>query len=400
MNTYNEIHNPTFADFKLLRPSATLHFPHSIECGSRWQTFGSSSGWTTDIASSALGEHFERKHFYLDVPVHDTGTLDDGLTSQEYDDFIKAFSQTKNHRTRADLASHVFDRTNVYRIVDFTRCKVPTACISISACLNPIDNHFYPMRDTCGCSAHISVERALLGALKEAMERQFLLRFWLTNTCTEKIGHDESCAMLLGRSCLSLFKELCKTGEICVLDLTDKRFPGSCIFLSYGNQNDNAKVKYCAGMAYAESLDKALEKSIVELWQTFRFMLSFDQANIGKTETLDPYIKHFLECNRYETFGKTSSPTKLAALQHHKIQPDTLSLSSLLPVVRRLEINGYFYLASLPTKGPTLYFCKYLSPKLFLHMNNASNFNLENTYSAPFLDQIIKNRLIEMVPFP
>lgn len=33
-------------------------------------------------------------------------------------------------------------------------------------------------------------------------------------------------------------------------------------------------------------------------------------------------------------------------------------------------------------------------------MNNASNFNLENTYSAPFLDQIIKNRLIEMVPFP
>jgi len=153
-------------------------------------------------------------------------------------------------------------------------------------------------------------------------------------------------------------------------------------------------------MAYAESLDKALEKSIVELWQTFRFMLSFDQANIGKTETLDPYIKHFLECNRYETFGKTSSPTKLAALQHHKIQPDTLSLSSLLPVVRRLEINGYFYLASLPTKGPTLYFCKYLSPKLFLHMNNASNFNLENTYSAPFLDQVIKNRLTEMVPFP
>jgi len=87
MNTYNEIHNPTFADFKLLRPSATLHFPHSIECGSRWQTFGSSSGWTTDIASSALGEHFERKHFYLDVPVHDTGTLDDGLTSQEYEDY-------------------------------------------------------------------------------------------------------------------------------------------------------------------------------------------------------------------------------------------------------------------------------------------------------------------------
>lgn len=125
MNFYNEIHHPTFTDFLLLRPSAVNHLPHSVECGSRWRTYGSSSGWSSDITDSALGEHFERKHFYLDIPVHDTCRLGDGLTTEECQAFTKAFSQTLISSEKSSLQSHCFDRTTVYRVTDFTLARYP-----------------------------------------------------------------------------------------------------------------------------------------------------------------------------------------------------------------------------------------------------------------------------------
>lgn len=310
MNNYNEIHHPTFADFLLIRPNAVRHLPHSIECGSHWRTYGSSSGWSSDIRYSALGEHFERKHFYLDIPVHDTNMLGAGLTTEERKEFTEAFSQTSMSSMHASLQSHCFDRTTVYRVIDFTPCKVPTVCLSISECRSQIDNCFYPIRDTCGCSAHTTIDNAVLGALKETLERQFLLRFWLTKTCPGRIEFNEACNTLTGSASLALFQELKKSGDLCMLDLTDERFPGSCILLCYGNRDDNAQVKFCAGMAYADTSRAALEKSIVELWQTFRFMQSIDSEHEIKNTLQDPYLKHFLCCNHYDTYEEISNSLK------------------------------------------------------------------------------------------
>ncbi|HDS1815285.1 YcaO-like family protein [Pseudomonas sp. GD03651] len=399
MNFYNEIHYPTFADFLLIRPSAVTHFPHSVECGSRWRTYGSSSGWSSDITDSALGEHFERKHFYLDIPVHDRNRLGDGLTAKECQAFIKAFSQTLISNEKSSLQSHCFDRTTVYRVTDFTSCKVPTVCLSISECRNPTDNNFYPIRDTCGCSAHITIKNAVLGAIRETLERQFLLRFWLTKICTAKIEFDDACETLAASASLKLFQELKKSGELCILDLTDERFPGSCILLCYGSQDATTQVKYCAGMAYAPTTRHALEKSIVELWQTFRFMQSVDCENELKNPLQDPYLKHFLSCNNYNTFREISS--ELAFTQrNHESPPNELTIQNLLKTLRALQLNGYLYLTSTPYKQSNLYLCKYFSPNLFLHMNNANHLNIENHYSTPFFNEIIKNQNSKMVPFP
>lgn len=400
MNFYNEIHHPTFTDFLLLRPSAVNHLPHSVECGSRWRTYGSSSGWSSDITDSALGEHFERKHFYLDIPVHDTCRLGDGLTTEECQAFTKAFSQTLISSEKSSLQSHCFDRTTVYRVTDFTSCKVPTACLSISECKNSTDNGFYPIRDTCGCSAHITINNAVLGAIRENLERQFLLRFWLTKTCTAEIEIDDACLTLTSSASLALFQELKKSGELCILNLTDQRFPGSCILLCYGSQDINAKVKYCAGMAYAATSRIALEKSIVELWQTFRFMQSVDSEHELKNPLQDPYLKHFLSCNSYETFKEISSEVKFTQHNHELTLSKKLTIQNLLKTLRSLQLNGYLYLSSTPYKRSNLYLCKYFSPNLFLHMNNARHFNLENTYSAPFHNEIISSQNSKMVPFP
>ncbi len=401
MNTYNEIHKLAFADFELHRPSAVTHIPHSVECGSRWHTHGSSSGWSSSVAASAMGEQFERKHFYLDVPVHDRNKLGEGLSPNEYGAFANAFSQTTMANQKNSLHSHTFDRTHVYRITDLTRCAIPTALISISPCRNPIDNEFYPIRDTCGCSVHVTVECAVLGALKEAMERQFLLRFWLTKTCTGKIRYRDACSALSNRPSLSLFEELGKTGDLSILNLTDERFPGCCILLCYGNQSgENQRVKYCAGMAYSDDLSSALEKSVLELWQTFRFMHSFYLKDKALSDIEDPYLKYFLENNLYETYAEITAYIKYRTDEAEPAKTCPLTSTALLTILRELKFDGYLYLSSMSTTKRNLHYCKYISPHLFLHMNNASHLNIQNSYSNQFQSQIIPQQLTRMVPFP
>lgn len=401
MNTYNEIHNPAKIDFEFFRPNAVRHFPHSVECGSRWKTYGSSSGWSSDVIACATGEHFERKHFYLDIPVHDTNTLKTGLTEKEYWEFAKALAQTSVDGAYDLLHSHAIDRTDAYRISDLSKCRIPTASISISQSRYRTDNNLYPMRDTCGCSVHISVSNAILGALKESLERQFLLRYWLTKICTTKIKYTDACNTIENYPSLPLLTELYKSGELCILDLTDHRLPGSCILLCYGNRRDKlAKVKYCAGMAYASSSAIALNKAIIELWQTFRFMNSLDNNTSRNSEIEDPYLRHFLDCNLYETFQIISTPSESLAFEQNGNPPDPLTTQRLINTLRGLDINGYLYLSSIPFNQSHLYFCKYVSPNLFLHMNNSSCLNINNKYSEPFQHRIIPSQLANMVPFP
>ena len=401
MNIYNEVHTLTFADFELHRPSAVTHFPHSVECGSRWHTYGSSSGWSSSVATSAMGEHFERKHFYLDVPIHDRNKLGEGLTPDEFGAFANAFSQTTMTDRKNCLHSHTFDRTHVYRISNLTRCAIPTALISITPCRNTIDNQIYPIRDTCGCSVHMTVDRAILGALKEAMERQFLLRFWLTKTCTGKISYHDACSALSNRPSLSLFKEIGKTGDLCILNLTDERFPGYCILLCYGNRSGkNQRVRYCVGMAYSDDLSSALEKSVTELWQTFRFMHSFYLRKKELSDIEDPYLKYFLENNLYTTFSDITADIKQSPNRNKPTITSPLTSAALIRRLRELKFDGYLYLSSMNSATRNLHHCKYISPHLFLHMNNAAHFNSQNSYSNQFQRQIIPRQLSRMVPFP
>ncbi len=55
---------------------------------------------------------------------------------------------------------------------------------------------------------------------------------------------------------------------------------------------------------------------------------------------------------------------------------------------------------TLNLEAEPLYICKYLSPNLFLHMNNAHYLNLESRYSMLFRNDVIASQLSHMVPFP
>lgn len=401
MNHYNEISSQSLPDFEFHRPAAVKHLPHSVECGSRWRTNGSSAGWNNEVVKAATGEHLERKHFYLDIEVSDKNPISQGLYPNETTALAVALAQTAKDNSKTEILSHLFDRTEVYRIVDLSRCSIPTALITLNSCSDTDDNRFYPNRDTCGCSAHSNLESAILGAIKEAIERQFLLRCWLTKTCSKPISLSEATSALSTRPSKKLLKALSNAGDITLLDLTDKRFPGRCVLACYGDDSVTTKpVRFCAGMSYASDLESALEKSLIELWQTFRYMHSFFSAGKDINTVEDSYLRHFLSCNRYSTYSAMTSVTSTSAQYGNEHDQKNFDTGTLMRTLKALKFDGYLYVTTTTCAERTIYFCKYTSPNLFLHMNNSSHFNLNNRYSQDFQHQLISERLNTMVPFP
>lgn len=58
--------------------------------------------------------------------------------------------------------------------------EIPAIFVALDNISIGNDYKFYPFRDTCGCSCHISLQESINGSLSELMERQSLLVYWLT----------------------------------------------------------------------------------------------------------------------------------------------------------------------------------------------------------------------------
>ncbi len=69
-------------------------------------------------------------------------------------------------------------------------------------------------------------------------------------------------------------------------------------------------------------------------------------------------------------------------------------------MLKARNIDGYFYVNSTDISGELYFFCKFVSPDMFLHMNNSEGINLVNKYSRSFTGEIIDLRRRVMVPFP
>ena len=396
MNHFNSTFIPLEPDFQHTQPAALLHRPSSLEYGSRWNTFGSSSDWGSDLAGPALGEFLERRHFYLDVTPDATKPLGDVLRPAEVQQFMRAFAQTSITYNEHSFLEHHFSMSTVIRLEDFTTCHIPTVCISLSATTNPEDDSYFPVRDTCGCSAHTDITLASLNSLKESLERQFLLKSWLTETCNEFIDLPSAAHAISRLPSEDLLRDLALCGNLLILDISDNAFPGCCIMVCFGSPQPTAKVRFCSGMSYAEDRPKALHKAIKELWQTFRFMHYFHANQSSTSELSDPYLKHFFSCNHFNTFNRILRFKELTGAPNKT----KLTLKSLIESIKTLNLSGFLYLRQIGNEQRPFYACKYLSPQTFLHMNNAEHFNIENKYSDPFKHLISKKQLSEMVPFP
>jgi ribosomal protein S12 methylthiotransferase accessory factor YcaO len=382
-------------------PPCIFDFPFCTEIGDQWGSIGSGIGTSSTSIKTGLGEYFERRHFYLEILSDSFSTLEDSLTPKEVDSFRKAFSQTAAKNINlADLTGRKFNMTTAIRISDFSCCSIPTVCISLTH-NNSDDDKIYPSRDTCGCSFHWNPELAILGSIKESLERQFLTRFWLTKQCIETIKPAEISATIKTLPSYGLFNALTKSGQLLIIDISDDDFPGVCLLTVYGSNDSSRNVHYCAGMSYSESRAEALNKSILELWQTFRFMNLFRVFH-GDPDTLkDSYIRHFVKCNHYKTFEEiTSQLNYRPRASHNKSTHCKLDTENLIGCLRRKNFEGYLYVKTTQIEETNYTFCKFTSPCIFMHMNNSADINIINDYSEAFFLEIHNERKETMVPFP
>jgi len=391
------IDRPTTA---LFQPALIRRQPSIVEIGDPWGRYGSGIGLGSMAAFSGMGEFYERRHFFTEVPSHRLGLLQETLSKKECSTFLKAFEQTLTPSVDSDsLNTHLFRKTRVKRLKDFSECEIPTVCLSISPAGLHMDNYIFPVRDTCGCSFHWNLEKAIFGALRESIERQFLLRYWLTGISTKKLDISEYSAHLNHSNSSSLLHALKSEGELTALDITDSRFPGRCVIVVYGKNDVLSSVQYCTGMAYSHTTESALEKAVYELWQTFRYIRNFCFSDAIPKDIKDPYLRHFLSCNSYSTYLEMTNSTS-SSLENSAPSTTPLTLTTLKAAISDTNIDGYLYITPTKISKNPHFFCKYISPHSFMHMNNSANLNLKNSYSQSFLHMIIKSHLSTMVPFP
>ena len=399
MILYNSSYYSSLPGALICQPACLLSLPFSVEVEDPWLNGGSGIGSGSSSIKTALGEYFERRHFYMEVKSDVVGDINHSLTRLEAGKFIYAFSQTnEGNLTSAQLAKHSYNLTEVLRVSDFSCCHIPTACISLNYHKIESENAIYPLRDTCGCSFHYRFEDAVFGSIKEYLERQFLARFWLTKECVRLVLESDIKVLLSKSRVRMLYDALCKSGEITIIDISDPDYPGSCLLAVYGQKDRKRHVRYCAGMSYAETQSAALEKSIHELWQTYRFIDLFRATESDVEEVEDSYLKYFLNCNTYGTYKEIVS-VKSRGFDTSESSLD-FSLSGLLATLKSQQIDGYLYINSLVMHGDSYFFCKFVSPDLFLHMNNSRGINFRNKYSENFSSQILSDRKKIMVPFP
>jgi ribosomal protein S12 methylthiotransferase accessory factor YcaO len=400
LNISTHSNNPSLPGQMWYQPPCIFEFPFCSEISDQWNSIGSGIGTSSTSVKTALGEYFERRHFYLEILPDSYSSLENKLTPSEVEKFIKAFNQTASKNTNlTNLTSRKVNMTSVIRISDFSACAIPTVCISLTHDKSE-DNNIYPNRDTCGCSFHWNSESAVLGSIKESLERQFLTRFWLTNQYKGIIEPNEISTRIKTLPSYDLFNALKKSGQLLIIDISDENFPGVCLLTIYGTNDPARNVQYCAGMSYSENRSQALDKSILELWQTFRFMNLFKVLR-GNTDSLeDSYIRHFLKCNSYKTFEEISSKINYSLISRNETQPPKLNTETLIRSLRTQNLEGYLYIKSVKIDDTKYTFCKFISPSLFMHMNNSKNINIDNDYSASFLSEVHEDRKEKMVPFP
>lgn len=94
MKFFNAMHKPDLPGTLLFQPAGFLTLPHSVEVSDSLSVNGSGVGGGSNSIKTALGEYFERRHFYREVVSIKRECLDASLAKHEVRSFARAFVQT------------------------------------------------------------------------------------------------------------------------------------------------------------------------------------------------------------------------------------------------------------------------------------------------------------------
>lgn len=130
--------------------------------------------------------------------------------------------------------------------------------------------------------------------------------------------------------------------------------------------------------------------------QTFRFIRNFHTSKSNIKNIKDPYLRHFLHANTYSTYLETRN-----FIPEDNAHPEkTLAPLTNDTLISAIQQSGTSGIRPVNIAQRTHFFCKYISPTAFMHMNNSAHININNKYSEKFIHKIDAARQNIMVPFP
>ncbi len=372
---------------------------------SRTGASASGSGLAADSLVRTLGEFFERRHFYHEVRGQAQGTLDscrhdepdDGLV----DDLYKALAQTCQPHALGLMQQHAFRLSHVVRLPEWRAVWAPTVLFSVGGPGLEGDSVYLPNRDTTGCAAHFDLSRALEGAMREFVERQYLLRYWLVGAG----GRDVTPAALAGLCPLGtlLAQELARRGELRFVELSLGEVSAAIVLAVYRGAPDGP-VRYCVGLSCTSDIGSAADRALRELWQSHVFLTNMAEPG-AEALVHDRYHRYFIECNTLDTARELlAGAAPYANANAGSGAPEAANCS---PSNEAFDASVYrrfgpllAYVAQTTVLHRRIWCVRVLSPRAFLHLDNASHFNLDCAFSRDFAALIRPERLARMVPFP
>ncbi|MCQ3007930.1 MULTISPECIES: YcaO-like family protein [Pseudomonas syringae group genomosp. 2] len=359
----------------------------------------SAVGTPREAICGTVGEFMERRHFYNEVVPEQRRTISEMMPPDAADAYIAALRQTAQVALRPSIASHQFSCNEVFNLFSHSPCYAPTVFISLSNYNLQSDQGYLPNRDTTGCAVHLRLESAIDGAIKELIERQCLLRYWMTKQVKQEIVITDELEGL-NQDTRVLIQKLRKTGSLKLYEITIPGFPGYAVMSLYGADDEALTVQYCTGLSYGFSATSAIDKSIVELWQSFAFLHYFKVGGYDINDIDDSYHRHFWECNKRATFTLMTEEEPL----HEIFMPDFLAQpeiirSDLERHLLTITKNIFFYAKSESLNGALVWFVRVFSPDFFIHMDCSSPLNHKNSIAAEF-PVVYADRSTHMVPFP
>ncbi|WP_456310920.1 YcaO-like family protein [Serratia proteamaculans] len=354
----------------------------------------SAAGETMKSIQGAIGEYFERRHFFNEIVANGEKTLYDMMSPHAADAFTRAFVQTSSLAEDV-VRTHQFKTTRAFNLFSLEKQEIPAVIIALDNITAASDLTIYPDRDTCGCSFHGNLNDAMDGALCEFMERQSLLLYWLQGQANTEISGE----ILTGINYIDeIISALRSEGEIRIFDITLPGAPGHAVLTLYGTTNEDSQIKYSTGLSYANSMEKALCKSVTELWQSYICMHNFLIGGYTDEDIIDDYQRHFLSCNKYESFTDLCENTLFRQSDIVLSLENPPSDNDLLSYLEKISDNIFVYYARERASENLFWYTKVVSPDFFLHMNGSGAININNKlYRA---GNGIKHREFKMVPFP
>lgn len=357
-------------------------------------TPASAAGNTLKSLQGAVGEYFERRHFFNEIVAGGAKTLGEMMPANTARAFINAFLQTSS-LTEKTITDHKFKTVRAFNLFTLEKGEIPAVLIALDNITAAEDLKFYPDRDTCGCSFHIMLEKAIEGSVYEFMERQSLLLYWLTGTANCEISGGIITEVGFADEILASLRS---EGEIKIFDITLPGAPGHAVLTLFGAKNRDSKIQYSTGLSYSGSFKEAVCKSVTELWQSYICLHNFYNGGYKDEDIIDSYQRHFMSCNRYETYTNLCENT---FLRSHDMMLDvnkSADYESILTYLESITENIFVYYARERAGEGLLWYTKVLSPDLFLHMNGSGALNMNNEIYRS--GNGLAHREPVMVPFP